>query len=71
VQELITDAILEVLTAPSDGWSSDTRFRALLAPQEDGFLRIRSIAVIDKLQPAPHSCPECGWTMIKADHRFD
>jgi hypothetical protein len=71
VIEVTADAILEALIGPNDGWSSDTRFVMKLAPDSDGFLRIRSMWEIEKLSPrgSNEAIESQTWGRIKAQFR--
>jgi hypothetical protein len=70
VIDVTADAIMEVLIGPYDGWSSDTRFVMKLAPDPDGFLRIRSIQEIEKLSPRPALAADSkSWGGVKSLYR--
>jgi hypothetical protein len=68
--EATTDAIITVLTGPDDGWSSGTRLVfTLVVESSDGFLRLRKIKEVSKLEPGARAAgPDLSvsWSELKA-----
>jgi len=68
--EATADAIITVLTGPGDGWSSDTRLMFTLVSDPDGFLRLRKIREVAKLEPGARASsspdPSVSWGELKA-----
>jgi hypothetical protein len=68
--ELTTDAVVTVLTGPGNGWSADTRFVFRISEQPDGFLRVREMREVWRLEPgrAGASAPT-SWAVVKDLYR--
>jgi hypothetical protein len=69
--ELAVEADIAVLVTPDDGWVANPQLVFTLAPDADGFLRIRSIREVD-LTPFASPDPSIvvgSWGRIKARYR--
>ncbi|HMB69745.1 MAG TPA: hypothetical protein VKU85_10555, partial [bacterium] len=66
--EVTVDSVITVLTGPADGWSTDTRFIYRITEQPDGFLRVREMREVLKLEPG-RSSVEASWGGVKNLYR--
>jgi hypothetical protein len=68
--EISITALITVLTAPDEGFSTDTKFIVLLAKQADGYYRIREIREVPRQsRGAGAGVEEASWGAIKALYR--
>ncbi|MGQ0720621.1 MAG: hypothetical protein ACT4PE_03480 [Candidatus Eiseniibacteriota bacterium] len=67
--EITIAALITVLTAPDEGFSTDTKFIVLLARQADGYYRIREIREVPRQLRGAAAVAEASWGENKALYR--
>jgi hypothetical protein len=66
LQEVTISVLIMVLTAPDEGFTTDTKFIVLLAKQADGYYRIREMREVPRQSRAGAALDEeASWGQIK------